>query len=332
MKILLCTRGDYDKRIGSDSVIVKKITEHLRKLGVVVDINNGGITDYSEYDIVHLFNLYSIGEIYHHYKLAHRHNKNIVITPIYWNLEKYYTLNEEMENLKLWTRANVYRKLILKGCKRVYLSSGMELDMLQKDFGKDICCSIVPIGVEVESEDIPLYNLKERYNLENYILCVGRISPRKNQLSLIKACSHLGIPLVLIGYVKNQKYFNACKAEGKMLYLGTMDSYGVYNAYRFAKVHALPSFLETPGIASLEASVCGCNIVTTQEGSAREYFKDMAFYCNPYSSESIEEAVYKAWKKPKNEELKQYVRKTYQWEQSARTLIEDYEKMMCEEL
>jgi glycosyltransferase involved in cell wall biosynthesis len=53
--------------------------------------------------------------------------------------------------------------------------------------------------------------------------------------------------------------------------------------YQGAKVHILPSWFETTGLVSLEAALCGCNIVTTSRGYARDYFQNMAWYCDPLS-------------------------------------------------
>ena len=61
--------------------------------------------------------------------------------------------------------------------------------------------------------------------------------------------------------------------------------------YRASKVHALPSWSETTGLVSLEAALCGCNIVTTDRGYTRDYFGDMAWYCDPYDNRSIRRAV-----------------------------------------
>lgn len=87
MKVLLCVRGDYIKSFAGDSKIVIMTYKYLKKLGVEVYINDGYITDYSDYDIVHLFNLTRMGETYKYYKQAHKQKKNIVITPIYGNLK-----------------------------------------------------------------------------------------------------------------------------------------------------------------------------------------------------------------------------------------------------
>lgn len=306
---------------------VLKTAEYLRKMGVTVDINDGGITDYSDYDIVHLFNLTTIGETYKYYRIARSYKKNIVLSSVYWDYKKYYNHINDSESIKLWDRCKIYRAEILKGCKMVYPNSKAEGELIQEEFGKWVPYTIIYNGIEVENDDVPLYNFKERYSLNNYILCVGRIEKRKNQLMLAEACSNLGAQLVLIGKVCDKKYFSDCMKFKNVLYLGYMDSYNVYNAYRFAKLHVLPSFVETPGLSSLEAAASGCNIISTSEGCANEYFKDMANYCNPYDFDSIYEAIKAGIKQKKDNKLKNYILENYNWEKCINELHESYKKI-----
>lgn len=328
MKVLLCIRGDYIKSFAGDSKIMQMTFKYLRNLGAQVDINDGDITDYSEYDIVHLFNLTRMGETYKYYKQAHRQKKNIVITPIYWNLNKYYSHINNIENIKLWEKCKPYREEIIKGCRIIYANSELERNLLFEDFHSNLSCNIIHHGVEIEHEETPLYNFKGRYNLNNYVLCVARITPQKNQLALAKACSKLGVNLVLIGNINDNAYFRECMKYKNVTYLGFMDRYNIYNAYRFSKFHVLPGFCETPGLSSLEAAASGCNIVSTIEGSATEYFKDMADYINPYDDESILHALEKGLNKRKNDELKNYVFKNYSWDRHVKELYCSYEKIL----
>jgi glycosyltransferase involved in cell wall biosynthesis len=324
MRVLLCVRGDYIRSFAGDSKIVLMTAKYLKKLGIEVDINNGHIEDYSNYDIIHLFNLTRMGETYKYYKQAHRQKKNIVITPNYWNLTKYYNYKNEVENIKLWEKCRLYREEILRGCKKVYASSEIEKKVLMGDFQSNADYKVIRHGVEIEHEETPLYNLKARYDLSNYILCVARITPQKNQLALAKACSELNANLVLIGNINDKNYFNECMNYPNVKYLGFIDSYHIYNAYRFSKLHVLPSFVEIPGLSSLEAAAAGCSVVTTKEGSAREYFEDMAHYVDPYNESSMIRVIETALKQRKNRLLKNHLLQNFSWERYSQELYSSY--------
>lgn len=328
MKVLLCIRNDYNRNFAGDSMQILKTVQYLRKMGIEADINNGGIMDYSSYDIIHLFNLTRIGETYRYYKKAKFYKKNIVLSSVYWDLKKYYNYVNDSESIKLWDRCKAYRLEILKGCKMVYPNSKIEADIIKREFGNWVPCTVIYNGVQTENEEVPLYNFKERFQLNNYILCVGRICHRKNQLTLAKVCNNLGLQLVLIGNINDKEYFNKCVNYNNVIHLGFMDSYNIYNAYKFCKMHILPSFVETPGLSSLEAAAAGCNIVSTIEGSTSEYFGNMIQYCNPYDENSIAEAIIKTIKKPKSETLKKHILDNFNWEKCIKELYNSYNQII----
>lgn len=328
MRVLLCIRNDYYRNFAGDSMQAVKTAQYLRKMGIEVDINDGFILDYSKYDIIHLFNLTRIGETYNYYKRAKNYKKNIVLSSVYWDLKRYYNYINDLDSIKLWDKCKGYRLEILEGCKSIYPNSKVEGEIIRKEFGKWVPYSIIYNGIETQNEEVPLYNFKERFKLDNYVLCVGRICYRKNQLVLAKICSDLGLQLVLIGNVNDKEYFNKCISYNNVKYLGFMDSYNIYNAYRSCEVHVLPSFVETPGLSSLEAAAAGCNIVSTSEGSTVEYFDDMVEYCNPYSENSIKESIVKAIKRTKTEKLKNHIIYNFNWETCIKELYNSYNQII----
>ena len=68
----------------------------------------------------------------------------------------------------------------------------------------------------------------------------------------------------------------------------------VASAYKAAAVHVLPSFAEGAALANLEAAVSQCPMVVSNRSSEMEYFLDGVYYCDPFSRESIRNAVRRA--------------------------------------
>jgi glycosyltransferase involved in cell wall biosynthesis len=103
------------------------------------------------------------------------------------------------------------------------------------------------------------------------------------------------IKLVLIGNIRDQNYFLECIKEGgtQLRYIGFLehDSKLLKSAYSACKVFCLPSTLETPGLAALEAYAIGVPIAITAEGSTSEYFGNFVEYLNPTNVDSIFTAV-----------------------------------------
>jgi glycosyltransferase involved in cell wall biosynthesis len=127
---------------------------------------------------------------------------------------------------------------------------------------------------------------------------------------------------------KNQKeYVDLVYKEAgeNVFFLGAVSQEDLSELYKVAKVHALVSWMETPGLSSLEAAVMDCNIVVTKKGDTEEYFQDLAYYCEPDDVESIKNAIELAYTNPINPELKSKVLTNYIWEKTAEETLKAYQ-------
>jgi len=77
----------------------------------------------------------------------------------------------------------------------------------------------------------------------------------------------------------------------------------------------------------LEAGLEGCNLVITDRGDTREYFGDMAYYCDPGSEASIREAVLKAYSAPVCTALQHRIRTEFNWTKTAEATIKGYRQI-----
>ena len=157
---------------------------------------------------------------------------------------------------------------------------------------------VVPNAVEprfLVAADPSLFRVA--YGLsEPFVLCVGNIEPRKNQLRLAEAMRALpGYRLVLIGGVRDEAYLAAVEQEAGPQLLRPApldhDSPLLVSAYAACSVFALPSLFETPGLAALEAAGQGAPIVVTSQGAAPDYFGAAARYVDPLQVASIRDAL-----------------------------------------
>lgn len=330
MKVLLCARSNYIKLSSADTTMIFKIYTFLKEKGVNVDICGANEeTNYDDYDIIHLFDIKNIFDAYKHFKLASNSKcNNIVVSPMYFNMEKFFQHSGNVERKNLWNTCKTYRDLILRKSRIIFCNSVYEKSLIAKDFFIRGEMKVVYNGVDIDYDEVPLYNFKERYNLDNYILCVGRICEIKNQLELSKVCNELGIDLVLSGTTADGNYLKKCLAYSTTHYLGFMNDYDLYNAYTFSNAHVLVSFSEVTSLSSIKAAAYGCNIVVTEEGASKEYFKDMAIYCNPYDYNSIESAVKSSMMKKKDNKLKEHIRYNYNLRNMLDGIYEGYLKLM----
>ena len=216
-------------------------------------------------------------------------------------------------------------------------NSEMEMDMLCHHLHvKKDNYRVIPNAVDAEiaarqnAAAIP----EELEKFRDAVVCVGRIEPRKNQLGLVKALDSTGFRLVLVGAVSaNQKsYYDEIRKyvdkNPDFYYLPGMEQEKLYQLFKVCKVSALPSWLDTPGLVSLEAGAMGCNLAVSSKGSTSEYFGKYAEYCLPDDLSSIRLAVENAWKKPRTYELREKILKNYTWKIAAENTLKSYQTVL----
>lgn len=220
---------------------------------------------------------------------------------------------------------------ILKNAVLIFPNSAAELVHLIQRFNYEVIENksiVIKNGIEKEIElqkGVP-DRLKHFLQMD-YICCVGGIGPRKNQLNLVKAVANLNVNLLIIGEPSNKDidYYNYLKkiATKNVYFIGRQDRATVLLLMFHSIGHIQPSFIETPGLASLEAACLGKPIVVSNVAPVKEYFLDHVIYCDPHSVVSIKESIQKLLFDPsKGEQLQQLVLNNYTWEKVLEPLPE----------
>lgn len=226
------------------------------------------------------------------------------------------------------------RHQVLQWASYLVPPSQKEMNHIEEKFEGAYPYIVVPHGVEPWFLQGNAEEFINRYGIKDFILCVSAtFGYRKNQLSLIKALKGTGLPVVIIAGVNSRAekaYFKQCQLEAdpSFYFIPVMPREKLASVYKAAKVFALPSLFETPGLVYLEAALAGCNVVATEEGSAREYLGEYAWYCNPYDIRSIRQSVFQAYSTPKGDSLKQHVFKNFTWKRAAELTLSVYKKVL----
>jgi glycosyltransferase involved in cell wall biosynthesis len=164
-----------------------------------------------------------------------------------------------------------------------------------------------------------------------FALCVGNIEARKNQIRLAEAAARLKLPTILLGNIRDRAYYeSALKAgQGYVRYEGFIQHHCelLRSAYKACEVFVLPSTLETPGLAALEAAALGAKIVITREGCAQEYFGAEADYVDPLDVESIMYGVEQSLQR-KNDNLLSINVRQFTWQRTAQETLAGYRKLV----
>ena len=337
MRVLFQSRADLLVLPAGDTVQVLETKRALQALGVDVDHSSELAPDLEGYDLVHLFNLTRVAETAAQCENTIRRGKPVVVSPIYWNPEEYIMHENPRQQgplLRYWRQDNPLRRRVVESAAMLLPNAEAEARLIQRDLGVMVPFRVVPNGADPGFAHADPGEFVSRFGVRDFVLCCARISPRKNQLALVRAARGLGFPVVFIGPVNDPFYFEACRkeADSSHHFLGFMPQRQIAGAYAAARVHVLPSWFETPGLASLEAAMAGCNIVSTDRGTAREYFGDLAWYCDPADVESIKAAVVAAYRAPRQPELAALVRERFTWDHAARVTAAAYADVLADKV
>ncbi|AFM39664.1 glycosyltransferase [Desulfosporosinus acidiphilus SJ4] len=334
MRVLFQVRPDFLKNPAGDSVQIVSTGQGLKALGVEVHISTDPNLELESYDLVHIFNITRIKESYMYFYNAQKQKKKIVISPIYWSPNAYLKREGASPNaLAAWNHMQPMRGRLAADADLLLPNSQLEMDVLRRDFSKTASYRVVPNGFPDSFIGATPARFREQFpNLpEEFVLCAARIAPRKNQHWLAEVCQDLHLPLILLGPVNDPQYYQQVTAFSTVHHLGTLQGSLLASAYAAAKVHALPSWFETPGLSSLEAGACGSVVISTDQGSPKEYFQDMALYVRPLDNSGLRRALEQSFAASPLP-LMQHIHKHFTWSKVAektlaayRTMIEDHE-------
>jgi glycosyltransferase involved in cell wall biosynthesis len=234
------------------------------------------------------------------------------------------------------------QRRLLERAARVLPNSQSEADLLRAVFNLNgdfqAKVDVVPNGIDPALYDpapAPSEQFLAQHGLRDFVLEVGAISPVKNQLGLIRALWDVPVPLVFIGKPAEAmpEYAEQCRAlgaqRGKTLFLERMPHDELPGVYALARVHALPSWRETPGLVSLEAACAGCRIVTTTIGSTRDYFGEHAWYVYPDDLAGLRRAVEAALSAPPRPALRARILSEFTWAKAGDATLRAYQRTLA---
>ncbi|MBT6401562.1 glycosyltransferase [candidate division WWE3 bacterium] len=372
MKVLMWSRVDLFDIGGGDLIQMQTTAKELKKLGVESKISTDINEDISAYDLIHVFQMDWTPETYFYAKKAKEAGKPLVVSPIHHSVKEVTRFDNEYafgfrkiisfffkEQHQRDTWKNIYRSLknpkkayptlmsIIIGLKNMHtktlsfsdavlVQTEAEAKDLKDTYGVDINWAKVPNGVGDH------FLLDQEYpsivDVEDYILCVGRVEARKNNVRIIEAVEEfikegeIDVQLVFTGK-KNANHgsfleeFDKKVSENSWLtYIPHTPWEEIPALFHHAKVLVSASWFETSGLTILEALFSGTNAVAA--GSrAREIAGDHVSYCDPGDVSSIKNAIREAYNAPRPE-IPAEMKEEYTWENVAKRTHAVYEDLL----
>lgn len=143
--------------------------------------------------------------------------------------------------------------------------------------------------------------VKAKYNLPNqFVLTVGTIEERKNQLSIIQAlqAKNLDLPLIMIGsptsYCNDiHKYIAKENLKKQVIFLKNIPEKDLAAIYHLAELSVYISVFEGFGLPVIESMACGCPVITSNVSCLPETAGNAALLCSPGNIEELGEHIYK---------------------------------------
>jgi glycosyltransferase involved in cell wall biosynthesis len=362
MRVLFQSRSDALTRWGGDTTQMMKTKAALEASGTSVHIDLGCSPDLSSFDLVHVFNVQTAAHSVQQVNQARSQGVPVVLSPIYWDrrhIDRWAETYEFHEQALVRAAARwlpglptLYFKWLSPGRRRLAANirrmldaadhllpnSLAELEILAVLFGMPELrakSSVVVNAIDTSQgspTDMPVADDLQLPD-GNFVLQVGRFEPIKGQRTLIRAMSERpDVPMVFIGAGLEGAYGQACRAlgraRGNVHFLPHVPHESLPSIYKRAKVHALPSMRESPGLVSLEAAVQGANCVVGIHAPVLEYFGDQAWVCDPQNDESVRRAVMDAFEAPRSGRLGEEIRRTFTWEQAGLQTHAAYERVL----
>ena len=301
MKVLMINR-DHSLWEGGDKRKVEHTISHLKKIGVNASYTCDSHSDYDA-DIIHLFHM-SYPHSYDVCLNATRQRLPFIVSAVYSG-----------ERLP-----RSHQQEIVDSASRIIFLSEGELQYVRHRVTVDVFkVEIVKNGVSSDFHQEPKDGC--------YVLNVGRIYPKKNQLSLALACQRLGLPLKLIGQVMDKQYAREVSSYGAQI-LQNRHQIELIPFYQNARVLACVSLHEVQPNCVLEGGLCGVKIVLTRKCLSFTSGYPNIWLCDP-TPDGIEVAIQEAWDSPKTDDLRRILSE-WTWVKVARKLKGIYEEVLLD--
>jgi tetratricopeptide (TPR) repeat protein len=338
---------------GGDTTVLEHLSRGLSAAGVEVCVDVAGEQDPRGFDIVHLFNFATPQLTQELAQRAMQVGIPYVVTTLYEDVSEFHNQSHHVAQKAIeyvlrgqpkgeWSMSaediiNVSRcrrfaaDAIAANAAALFPNGSGEASSLRRDFPDSKRIIEIPVGHEIELTSGPDL-FRQRYGIADFVLCVGRLESRKNQLMLLKALedSELTVVLAAGGFSYQPDYAAAVRSfrrRGTTVVLDRLEPDMLSSAYAACRVHALPSWYELPGLVSLEAAAHGKNIVVTRTGTTADYVGDKAFFCTPWDCDSIESAVTAAFYAPTKDGLVEMAR-GFTWDEAVRRSIKAYNEVL----
>lgn len=321
MRIVLVLRPDADARPGGDVVQGRAIGRYLRQCGAHVEEQRTVTPQLGGADVAVLLNLTLTAQVHAQASACRRKGVPYVLFPVFWDLSSLPDAPTAQRLLPVGSRRREAAQRLrgVPPCTAARALTGGSL--LRRD--RDVRARVVDGAAQVHPNSVA-----EAEHLAEYLRCqgpvpwtvarnglwreeldvvatagpralplvsVGAISPRKNTLSLVRAARAARVPIDVVGARPRagDAYAQRVLAEAPawVRFVGPLPRDQVLQRLAGTQGHVLPSFVETPGLATMEALALGTPAVAAATPVVQEYFGAAPRYVEPGDVDALASAL-----------------------------------------
>jgi glycosyltransferase involved in cell wall biosynthesis len=358
LRVLFQARPALFTQPGGDTVVVQRLMRSLTARGIAVRFS-GEPEIPAGTDVVHAINFATPEVTQTFAEQAQRRGVPLVVTTLYEDWPRFFhlakaaaahfaavldeetgvprhvstTLAETLAEARV-KRAAPARNAVTSTIADVLLACGeSERRRLLQDYPRARSVRVVPFGADhlrVEA-DATTDHFARTYGVRDFVLCVGRLEPRKNQLMLLEALRDDPRPVVLVGGRSSYSpaYGRLCRRfrrRGPTLVLERLSSVMLAAAFREAAVHCLPSWYELPGLVTLEAARSGARVAASSWGTIDDYLGGTIACFEPDDPSSIAAAIADALTRLPDAACERA--RAFTWEKTVAASLEVYESVV----
>ena len=251
-----------------------------------------------------------------------------------------------------WQRAFQLRRTVrgtVSRAAKVIVPSAFSRSAVARAYNLDPSkIEVVPIAMSPHfrpiSRELAAAQVQARFNIRGpYVITVGDLQPRKNQIGLIQAferlmLSHPQLPhkLVVVGQKswfasRIMQAATASKVADRIIFTGFVNDDELLSLYNGCDATAFPSFYEGFGLPVLEAMACGRAVVCSNSSAIPEVANAAALLFDPHSIDSIvlalRDILLDSELRGRMERLGQGRASLFTWERTARRTLEIYHEV-----
>jgi glycosyltransferase involved in cell wall biosynthesis len=272
---------------GGDVIAARGYAEALRANGVEVGVRPADdLAGLAHYDWIHIWSANAPQWAYPVASRAKQQGARVIMTPNWWSRKArldFYGYHEQ----------DVARGYTGQVAQTLALADHLFVCTMSEAVE---CWKLVPHKAAFLFRHGCDVGDVEPQEAEDYVLCLARVEQHKNQVNLAMACKALGVELLLVGAAADPAMTAQATALGAE-HLPTLPHDEALKLLAKARVHALPSFSETPGMSNMEAALLQVPAVMGRTGAEPEFFGYGGIYVDPTEWRDIARGITLAWER-----------------------------------